>query len=138
MDEIDKKIIEILKNNSRISNTEIAKKLNLTEGAIRFRMNKLIKKGIIKKFTIEVKDSSQKALVFIYTTKEFNFKDFLDFLNKEHIKERILNLFEVSGEFDLVLVLKFESMKELNEDIDKIRNFKGVEKTITNVVLNEI
>ena len=54
MDEKDRKIIEILLQNSRTPYTEIAKKMNLTEATIRKRINELEKEGIIKKFTIEV------------------------------------------------------------------------------------
>ena len=54
MDDKDRRIIEILRENSRTPYTEIAKKMNLTEATIRKRIAELEKKGVIEKYTIEV------------------------------------------------------------------------------------
>ncbi len=53
-DEIDKKILQMLEQDSRRSFNEIAKKLKLSESTIRKRVVSLQEKGIIKKFTIQV------------------------------------------------------------------------------------
>ena len=42
MDRLDEKIIQILRDNGRISNAEIARDLNVSEGTIRRRIRKLI------------------------------------------------------------------------------------------------
>ncbi len=57
MDDRDREIIRILQENSRTPYTEIAKKLGLTEATIRKRINELEKRGVIKKYTIEVDPS---------------------------------------------------------------------------------
>jgi len=57
MDEKDIKIIELLQENSRISYTEIAKILGVTETTVRKRISDLEKKGVIKKYTIEIDPS---------------------------------------------------------------------------------
>ena len=54
MDDKDKKIIELLMENARMPFTEIAKKLGVTETTVRKRVEEMEKKGIIKKYTIEV------------------------------------------------------------------------------------
>jgi len=57
INDIDNKIIKIIKillNNSRISNTKIARLLNISETSVRKRIKKIIKIGIIKKFTVEL------------------------------------------------------------------------------------
>ena len=51
------KIIELLQENSRISYTEIAKVLGVTETTVRKRIADLEKRGVIKKYTIEVEPS---------------------------------------------------------------------------------
>jgi len=57
MDEKDRKIIELLQENSRISYTDIAKILGVTETTVRKRIAELEKRGVIKKYTIEVDPS---------------------------------------------------------------------------------
>jgi Lrp/AsnC family transcriptional regulator for asnA, asnC and gidA len=53
-DEHDRKIIQMLEQNSRRSFNEISKKLKLSESAVRKRVIALQHKGVIKKFTIQV------------------------------------------------------------------------------------
>ncbi|MHA1264137.1 MAG: Lrp/AsnC family transcriptional regulator [Candidatus Helarchaeota archaeon] len=52
LDELDLKIINILKDDSRIKFTEIAKKLNVPDTTVHFRIKKLKNADIIKNFTI--------------------------------------------------------------------------------------
>lgn len=54
LDEIDNKILEILKQDGRAAFTDIAEKLGVTESTIRKRVSALHEKGVIKKFTIKV------------------------------------------------------------------------------------
>ncbi|MFZ8856531.1 MAG: AsnC family transcriptional regulator [Candidatus Nanopusillus sp.] len=54
VDDTDNKIIKILLNNSRIPNTKIARLLNISEASVRKRIKKIIKIGIIEKFTVEL------------------------------------------------------------------------------------
>ncbi len=54
MDDKDRKIIEILRNNARTPYTEIAKILGVKETTVRERIAELEREGVIKKYTIEV------------------------------------------------------------------------------------
>ena len=48
LDEINGQIIDILREDGRISNVSIARRLGVSEGTIRRRLNMLINSGIIK------------------------------------------------------------------------------------------
>ncbi|MCP4023281.1 MAG: Lrp/AsnC family transcriptional regulator [Desulfobacteraceae bacterium] len=48
VDHIDSKIIKLLQKDGRLSNTDIAKEINLSEGTVRTRLNRLIKNRIIQ------------------------------------------------------------------------------------------
>lgn len=52
LDEKDRRIIEVLKNNARTSYTEIAKILGLSDVAVLKRIRRLEQLGIIKRYTI--------------------------------------------------------------------------------------
>lgn len=54
LDEYDMKILDILSENSRMSYSEIAKKLGLTRQTVKSRIEKLEKEGVIEKYTIKV------------------------------------------------------------------------------------
>lgn len=54
IDEVDKRILELLSENGRISYVDIGKKLGLSRVAIRERVNQLIADGIIEKFSVVI------------------------------------------------------------------------------------
>ena len=68
LDEIDYKILEILRENGRAPYTEIAKAVGLSEAAVRKRVNSMVKRGIIRKFSIEYSvEGEVRALVLVKT-----------------------------------------------------------------------
>ncbi|MEM0272626.1 MAG: AsnC family transcriptional regulator, partial [Thermoprotei archaeon] len=68
MDQLDQRLLELLRQNSRTSNTQIARKLGITEGAVRNRIKKLVQTGVIKRFTVELaQEANIEAIVLIRT-----------------------------------------------------------------------
>jgi DNA-binding Lrp family transcriptional regulator len=66
LDEFDLKLINILKENSRISISELSKMLNLSRQTVKSRLERLDKEGIIKKYTIKLSDELEnRGTVFI-------------------------------------------------------------------------
>ena len=65
IDNLDKKIIELLKKDSRCPFVEIANQLGVSEGTVRSRVHKMVEEGIIRGFTIKTSSKNVKALVEI-------------------------------------------------------------------------
>lgn len=57
IDAIDKKILNIIQDNARITNKELAEKLEMAPSAILERMRKLEKKGIIDKYLTKLDEN---------------------------------------------------------------------------------
>ncbi len=137
LDHIDRKILEILRQNARKRNTEIAAELGLTEGAIRKRIKRLEALGIIRKYTIEVDQGVQgiNALIFVYL-KEGVVPDEViqEIMDIREIKEG----WEVTGETDIVIRFTTDAPEKMQPIISKIRRINGVERTVTHVILRHI
>ncbi len=135
MDEVDRKIIRMLRNNSRTPFKEIAKSLNMTEGAVRYRVKSLINKGIIKRFTIELgPNGSVSSLIYVKTSEKTNLKNLCKrILEKDDVEK----IYEVTGEYDLVVLVRTTSIQSLNEIIDYIRAESGVVTTLSSLILQE-
>lgn len=134
IDEIDREIIEILKRNSRTSYTLIAKKLGLSEAAVRKRINKLIKRGIIRRFTIEYTLRNEiKAAVLVKTLPQVPvFK-----ISKEIASlHGVDHVYEITGEHDILAIIRADNVLALDSIINSIRNIDGVASTNTMIILN--
>ena len=133
LDDIDRKLISLLKQNARATNTALAKQVNLTEGAVRHRINQLAKSGAIKRFTIDT--SAESGFFAIVMTKA---KDDAKRAIKDIVATKIpKEAYEISGEFDGCLIIEGESIDAIDDEIDKIRKLKSVSDTKTYIVLRK-
>jgi DNA-binding Lrp family transcriptional regulator len=133
LDEKDSRILELLKKNSRASNTEIAQAVGLSEGAVRQRIKSLLQKGAIKRFTIEAAESAGSQAIVMVKAKG-NTKEMM----KQISALGIMRLgFEISGAFDACIILSAESVEDLDKRIDRIRDLKTVADTSTLIALKE-
>ncbi|HEX9908716.1 MAG TPA: Lrp/AsnC family transcriptional regulator [Thermoplasmata archaeon] len=131
MDDTDLKILGLLRGNSRMKNTEIARHVNLTERAVRARIEKLTKDGTIRKFTIETAPVGVEGLVLINTHADKTP------LVKERATQVSDDVFECTGDYDVAVRIRANSLDELNRKVDEIRSFQGVVRTSTLVKLIE-
>ncbi len=126
MDVIDLKILEELKENSRISFNDISQRVGKTEATVRRRVKKLEDEGIIKKYTIEYTINSKpktRATVKI----EPDFKE-IKTIMKELIEiEEITDIWRLSGDCGLFIKVEIPSIEQFNPLIEeKISQIKGV------------
>ena len=132
LDEKDYKIIDALKQNSREPIREIAKKTRIRPSTIHQRIQKLIENKIIEKFTVKLNNEAIGENFIVFMLVKGNTSEYLDgrSIHSRHIKE----VFGITGEYDLMLKLKFENVEEFHEFILGFRkNNKDISSTLTMV-----
>ena len=130
LDEKDKRILELLKKNARITNTEISKKVKLTEGAVRNRINRLLRKKVVNKFTVEVTKGDQYAIVLAKAKRDT--KKMMREIAKSGIPKES---YEISGDFDGCLIVEGYGIEEIDSKIDKLRKLGEIKETKTLISL---
>jgi Lrp/AsnC family transcriptional regulator, involved in the regulation of lysine biosynthesis len=131
MDETDIKILGLLRQNSRMKNTEIARRVNLTERAVRARIEKLTRESIIKKFTIETSPIGVEGIVLIDTNVGRTTAV------KEKARQMSDSVFDCTGEFDVAVRFRADTLDEMNKKVDELRAFQGVLRTSTLIKLDD-
>ncbi|MCY0860197.1 MAG: HTH-type transcriptional regulator LysM [Sulfolobaceae archaeon] len=133
IDENDIKILEILRKNARTPYTSIAKELGISEAAVRKRISKLEKNGIIKRFTIDYELSSEiRAIVMVKSTPQ---------IPTPEISKKIISIqgvevvYETTGDYDIIAIIRGNSIASINKTIDEIRSVQGVVSTNSTIVL---
>jgi DNA-binding Lrp family transcriptional regulator len=136
VDEIDERIMRLLEENSRMTYVEIGRTVGLSEGAVMNRVQALVSGGVIKRFTIE-KSSTHgvRALTMIAVNPGTPTYEVSKMVNQLAGVERI---YEVTGEYDIVMVSSGGNIEGINKVIEDIRKIEGVEKTNTIIVLRTI
>lgn len=134
MDDLDRALLRILKDNARESFVRLAELLGTSEGTIRARVKRLQDEGVIKKFTIQTAGSNVKALIEIRIETNVNTAVVSQQIQKWDGIERVL---EVTGEHDIVVIADVASTGELNDIVERIRHFKEVQATRSRLILRE-
>lgn len=134
IDNLDKRIITILKKDSRCPFVEIADKLGVSEGTIRSRVHRMVDDGVICGFTIKTSSKNVKALVEVRIDVN---TDTEDIANELSGYEGIIEVFEVTGDQDVLAIIDVESSQHLNEIIEKIRRNDNILSTRTRLILKE-
>ena len=129
---IDKKdllIITELKENSRKSVRDIAKKTKLRPSTVHSRIQKLVTDRIIEKFTVKLDNhkSGESFIVFILVSANKKIPN--AFFQNNCVKE----VFGITGEYDLIMKCKFKDIDEFNKFVLGFRNYPQINKTVTMV-----
>lgn len=131
MDDVDRQILGILKEDGRASYTGIADKIEVSEATVRNRIEKLEENGTIERFTVDLNENGMSAIVMVKLSTDAEIRGLV-----EQLPEKI-TVSEVTGEFDIVVEISRESSEELNDTLDSIRRVEGVLETQTHSVLKQ-
>ena len=136
VDDLDLKLLSELKKDGSISIPLLAKKLNINASVLYSRIKRLIKKKMIKKFTIDIDETQLgfgvKAYVGINRDPKLKTQIHENLLKIAEI-DRII---EVTGRFDLMVGALSEDLEQLhNIVVDKIGKIDGILNTETFVEL---
>jgi DNA-binding Lrp family transcriptional regulator len=134
LDNKDTQVIEILKKDSRRSVREISRQTGIRPSTVHQRIQRMVKDELIKNFTIKLNykklDQNFVAFVLINTKGELP----ASFFSNPQIKD----VFGITGEFDLLLKLRFKDVNEFNDFLITLRKNTRITKTLTLVSTIEI
>ena len=137
MDDKDKKILEILKQDSREPIREIAKKTKIRPSTVHQRIQKLIENKVIENFTVKLNNEKVGENFIVFMLVKGGTTEYIDnkILNNVHVKE----VFGITGEYDLLIKLKFRDVAEFHEFILNFRkDKKEIQSTLTMVATTNL
>lgn len=135
MDVLDERILSMLKENAREPFVHIAQQLGTSEGTIRARVKKLQQDGVIKRFTVKTAGKGVKALIEVKVETGVHTSDVSAQVAKWKSVEQV---WEVSGENDIVVLVNCAGTEELNDLVERIRALKEIKATGSRLILKEV
>jgi Transcriptional regulators len=128
IDELDLKIISHLQENGRIPVAELAKRLNQPENTVRYRIERLLKNGVIRRFTALVDPRALGLNVSAAVMFKVDPKKLDQLLEKLTSMKDVTNIYQLSGEWDLIAVVFAKDIRDLHERIEELRRAEGVKE----------
>lgn len=138
MDELEKKVIRALNQNSRKSFREIAKEIGTSAPGVINKIKKLEEAGAIKGY-IPILDPEYfgYALMAVVALRISHGK-LIEAQEKIAEDPRVLAIYDVTGDWDSIVIARFKSREDLNSFIKGILAQKYVDRTVTHIVLNVV
>ena len=137
IDATDRRLLDLLTENSRQSVTDIAKKMGASRVTVQERIRRLEKRGVIQGYTIRFNPDYLSSWVTAHVMIATDQKNPAQ-LNRSLEKiSAVKSLYSISGEFDIFAILQGESTAELDREIDNMCALDGVKRTMTSIVLSK-
>lgn len=139
LDGLDRKIVQLLIRNARISYSEIGKEIGISRVAVKMRVQALEKKGIIEEYTTIINPQKISGAVSCY----FEIETLPDTLNKTaellSRNDSITQIYRVTGKSRLHVHAVTASNKEMEELITgTIDRLPGVKECTCNMIFSRI
>jgi DNA-binding Lrp family transcriptional regulator len=133
MDDTDREIIKILKNDGRATYSDIGKRVSLSEGAIRKRIKALVDSGVIRQFTFKMGvTEGAEAIALLSINPSLPTSEVSKVLKK---LPNVETVYEITGQYDIAVIIAGMNIAEVNECVEKIRRVDGVVNTNTMIIL---
>jgi len=138
MDEVNRKILNELLKDARLSCREIARKLNLAPGTVLSRIRQMEEDKIIRGYSANL-DYEKVGYQLTAVTEIVVSKGKLLEVDKKIARlPSTCAVYDVTGETDAIVIAKFRSRKELSDFTKTLLSIPFVERTNTHVVLTTI
>ena len=138
VDDTDRKIMNALMDDSRLSYRQVAARVGFSVATIMNRIKALEKAGIIKEYTCVVDYDKLGFDIDVIISINVSKGKLFQVEKKIGSDENVTAVYDVTGDYDSVVVAKFKSRRLLDNFLKKIQTYDFVERTNTVVILNNI
>ena len=124
MDEKDKRILEELSVNCRLSSLELTKITGLSYDIVHNRLKRMIKNKVIEKF-LTILDFEREGFMYYNVLLKFaddKFDNFLKFNSELKLDPLVVSRFACVGEFSYMFEIVDNNYVHINEKLNKIRS----------------
>lgn len=135
LDEIDERLLTLLRDDARQTIAQLAKELGISRGQIYTRLARLEEDKVVAGYTVR--------LGHAFTASRVRAHMMIKTLPRSHREveqalaalPQVQAIHAISGEYDIIAMLEAEDGVQLNELIDDVGLLDGIERTTTSVIL---
>ena len=136
MDDTDRQLIGLLRNNARASVASLAKALGVARGTVQNRMSRLEANGTIVGYTVRLKPDveEQRMRALMTVAVEGNQQDAV--IKALRGEPAVTALYSTNGRWDIVAELRADSLESFDRVLARIRLIEGISHIETSLLLS--
>lgn len=136
MDDTDKKLIAMLRENARAPTAVLARRLGLSRTTVQARLERLERGGTIAGYGVRISDDVERGLIRAHVLITLLPKVTPRIEQELRAIPEVRTLHSVSGSFDMIAIVEAGSIGEMDRLIDRIGTLDGVERTLSSIILS--
>ena len=138
LDEIDKKIIKVLEDDARTSLRKISELVKVSLGTVSNRVKKMEKNGVIKGYSVILDPDQIGWELNVVIGLRIQKGRLIEIQEKIAKDPRVHGVYDVTGDFDSMVIARAKNRKDLDDLSKNVLSIDGVERSITQLVLNTV
>lgn len=139
MDTIDRKILDILKDDGRATAAEVGRRVNLSLPASAERIRKLEAGGVIEKYAAKVNRKSVGFTLLAFLLVSIDRTESIEGFTEATVQfPQVLECHHVAGEYDYLLKVLVADAEALDAFLKELKRIPGVLRTNTIVALHTL
>ncbi len=135
MDDLDRRLVALLRDNARTPTAVLAKQLKVSRGTVQNRLDRLQAAGTLLGYTIRLGDSDDAGRVRAMTTVQIEGGRMAAVVAALRAVPAIRAVHSTNGRWDLVAELDAPDLAEFSSALDAIRAVTGVVATESSLLL---
>jgi len=137
LDETDRRLIEMLRDNSRLPTATLARRLGVSRGTVQNRIDRLTANGVIQGFTIRLQGDVDTGLIAAITSLEIRSSDHKPVIAQLKRIPEVARIHATNGRWDLVAEIRTRDLASLDRVLNAVRTIKAVSASETSILLAE-
>jgi DNA-binding Lrp family transcriptional regulator len=136
MDEIDRRLIDVLRDDARAPTAKLARALGLSRTTVQSRLERLERSGVIAGYTVRLSDAQARGQIHAFVMMTVAPKNSPAVVAAVRRLAAVRLLRSVSGPFDLIAEVVTPTVADMDSVIDALGAIDGVERTTSSLVLS--
>ena len=136
MDDTDRHLIALLRENARLPVATLADLLKVSRGTVQNRIDRLTADGVIGGFTVRLKPEAELQRVRAITMVAVAGEHTAAVLKSLRRIPEIQALHTTNGRWDIVVEFGVESLEAFDHALQRIRLIKGISTSETSLLLS--
>jgi len=136
MDDMDRRLVALLRENGRLPVATLAQLLKVSRGTVQNRIERLTINGVIGGFTLRLKPEAEPQRVRAVTMVAVEGEHTAVVLKSLRGIPEVHALHTTNGRWDIVVELGVESLEAFDQALQRIRLIKGISNSETSLLLS--
>jgi DNA-binding Lrp family transcriptional regulator len=133
MDETDRKLVSLLRDNARAPVAALAKSLKVSRGTVQNRIDRMLAKDQIGGFTVRVRDDADRVRAIMAIAVEGERSGAVLKALRAFPEVRAVHM--TNGRWDMIAELETDSLAGFSAALDSVRLIEGISGTETSLLL---